>query len=426
MTKIEQARALYSCKKALHVKAAVSREKALTKRGVLWLGQTCNLRCFFCYFVDKIADKHHPEHPFMDLEKAKRICRALRTVYGNTSVDIQGGEPTIYPQIFELVGYCASIGLKPTLITNAIVLSNISLCEQFLCAGVHDFLVSVHGLGDVYEKVVGLPGGSEKQMRALYNLQTLGIPFRLNCTLTKEVVHELEDIVTLAKETGARVVNFIAFNPFADQQDKNVRNSENVPSYHTIKAKLTSAIDQLEWCGIETNVRYLPLCIAEERHRKNFYNFQQLSYDPREWDFNSWTWTTRLNQRSSTPELDEPIPILLYDIYEYNDIAFGDTARHGTKAHYMREIDVREHLLKLFSADISKDLLYRQNARLRAEKHCKYEYNQTCHTCSLRLICDGFHNDYASIFGTSEACAILGELIDDPTYFIQHQEKIVE
>src|ERR1043166_8122337 len=80
-----------------------TREKLLTRRGVLWLGQTCNLRCHFCYFLDRIEQKDHPEHPFMDLDKAKAICHALRFRYGNTSVDIQGGEPTIWRHIEELV-----------------------------------------------------------------------------------------------------------------------------------------------------------------------------------------------------------------------------------------------------------------------------------------------------------------------------------
>jgi sulfatase maturation enzyme AslB (radical SAM superfamily) len=76
-----------------------STTRKITRRGILWLGQTCNLRCHFCYFLDRIEDEHHPEHAFMSLEKAKEICRTLVEHYGNNSIDIQGGEPTLYPQI---------------------------------------------------------------------------------------------------------------------------------------------------------------------------------------------------------------------------------------------------------------------------------------------------------------------------------------
>ena len=102
----------------------LSQARKLTRRGILWLGQTCNLRCQFCYFLDRIEDENHPEHPLMTLEKAQEICRTLVDHYGNNSIDIQGGEPTLWPFIYDLVAYCAEIGLSPTIITNAQALAN--------------------------------------------------------------------------------------------------------------------------------------------------------------------------------------------------------------------------------------------------------------------------------------------------------------
>lgn len=423
---LQFAKSIYEYPSSKKENLPTTKERTITKRGVLWLGQTCNLKCFFCYFIDKIADKEHPEHAFMTLEKAKKICHTLRYVYGNRAIDIQGGEPTIYPQILELISYCKEIGLEPTLITNAIVLANEETARAYKEAGIKDFLVSIHGFGETYDSVVGLKGGSKKQMKALYNLQKLEIPFRLNCTMTKDILTQLDGIAQMATEVGARVVNFIAFNPFADQAIREGRSSENVPKYSDIKENLTKALDILDKDGIEANVRYLPMCMAQKRHLKSFYNLQQLSYDHHEWDFNSWTWTTRFNQRSASPELDRPIPILMYEIDEYNDIPFGQAAKHGNKVHYLVDINLEEHLLKLFSANIPKEYLYRQNAKLRAEKHCKYQYNSECEKCSLRNICDGFHSDYSEIFGTDEAKAFEGECIDDPTYFIKEQDKIVD
>ncbi len=427
ITQLRWAKSIYTLKDRKKPNFPKTKERKITKRGVLWLGQTCNLKCFFCYFIDKIADKEHPEHPFMSLDKAKKICHTLRYMYGNRAIDIQGGEPTIYPYIFELIEYCAEIGLAPTLITNGIVLAKEDTAQKFKDAGVKDFLFSIHGLGETYNHIVGLENGSKKQMEALYNLQKLEIPFRLNCTMTKDVIEQLPQIAELAIDTGASAVNFIAFNPFADQQDKGARSTENVPKYSYVRDNISGAIDKLESAGIEVNIRYFPHCMLEPRHRKNSYNFQQLSYDDREWDFNSWTWTTRFNQRSNSPELDKPIPILLYEIDEYNDIPFGASAKHGNPVHYLKEIDLEEHLLKLFSADIPKDYLYHQNAKLRAEKHCKYLHNEACDKCSVKGICDGFHSDYAAIFGTDEAKEIiLDEPISDPKFFIKEQEKIVD
>ena len=143
----------------------------LTRRGVVWLGQTCNLKCYFCYFRKILDSKNHPEKPFMPLNKAKEIMKILRYVYKNTSVDIQGGEPTIYPEILELVKYCHDIGLKPTLITNAIVLDDLSLVKDYKKQGITDFLISVHALGDVYDNIVGVKGANKRQIKAIENLK---------------------------------------------------------------------------------------------------------------------------------------------------------------------------------------------------------------------------------------------------------------
>src|SRR5881409_518977 len=120
-----------------------TRDKLLTRRGVLWLGQTCNIRCHFCYFLDRINSTDHPEHAFMTLEKAKRICSTLVDVYDNNAIDIQGGEPTLFRHINELVEHCRTIGLMPTLITNAIALQDIRRCVALRDAGIRDLLVSV-------------------------------------------------------------------------------------------------------------------------------------------------------------------------------------------------------------------------------------------------------------------------------------------
>src|SRR5262245_34273702 len=73
-------------KAASHASLVTTKHRTITRRAVLWLGQTCNLRCYFCYFLDRIESKAHPEHDFMDLDKAKEICDALVRVYGNNAI----------------------------------------------------------------------------------------------------------------------------------------------------------------------------------------------------------------------------------------------------------------------------------------------------------------------------------------------------
>ena len=401
--------------------------RTFTRRGVIWLGQTCNLHCYFCYFIDKIHDPHHPEHPFMSLDKAKKICQILRNFYNNNSVDIQGGEPTIYKDIYKLIAYCNEIGLRPTLITNALVLDKLDICKRYKDAGIRDFLISIHGLGDVYDRIVGVSGAYIRQMKAINNLIKIGIPFRFNCVLSKPVIEQLPFIADFAIKTGVKIVNFIAFNPFEDQSKKGRRNITNVPKYSEIKEKLTTVIDRLEENNIEVNVRYLPICLLEERHRKSVYNFQQLSYDHHEWDLISWSWTGLQPQRTRDGDLSKPIMPVLSKTLPHVKKPLKKLAQIRGMNNILYNIYSSFSKFAYINNKGKKEKIYRRLAKVHAEIHCKYKYSKKCIECSVKEICDGFHGDYAEIFGTSEAKPIKENAkIIDPTYYIRFQEKYVE
>jgi molybdenum cofactor biosynthesis enzyme MoaA len=400
-----------------------TRERTITRRGVMWLGQTCNLRCYFCYFIDRIESASHPEHPFMTLEKAKKICKTLVDVWGNNAIDIQGGEPTIWPHILDLVRYCREIGLFPTLITNALVLDKPERCAAYKEAGIGDFLVSVHGIGEVHDRVVQLPGAHVRQMKALRNLREAGIPFRFNCVLSKPVVPQLPQIAELCVKTGARVLNFLTFNPFEDQARGGKRSANNVPMYSELSEQLDKALDILDDAGVEANVRYLPLCIVSERHRKSMYNFQQLPYDHHEWDYSSSEWTSLVPQRMKGGDVSP--------IVELQTVRLPKRIRKQIDWIFARPrlrtalFAVHNAYGRMMSSLRERNAIYRDNARVRAA-HCSYTYASACNQCSGKNICDGFHGDYAELFGTSEARPFGGPKLNDPRHFIRKQDKIVQ
>lgn len=419
-----------------------TRNRVITKRGVMWLGQTCNLRCHFCYFLNRIEDKTHPEHAFMSLDKAKEICTTLVEYYGNTAIDIQGGEPTLYKDIYGLVRHCRQIGLLPTLITNAIPLFKRENVRRLKEAGLRDFLVSIQGIGETYDQIVGVPGSFTKQMQGLDNIIAEGIPFRMNCVLSKPVLPQLPQIAELAISRGARAVNFLAFNPFEDQQLNGKRSTFNVPRYSEVGAALDDAIDTLEQAGIEVNVRYFPICMVAPRHRKNIYDFQQLPFDVHEWDYASWSWTGMQPQRMAA---GAPSPVVDLAGSTYQPANYPGPLKHvadGVRqvVHIypkLRRPAERLHRVisqvlhpaqgKLNGTAEQKTALYRANAKMRASAHCRYTYAEACKQCAARDICDGFHGDYAAIFGSDEARPIQDvPRIDDPRYFISQQEKVVE
>jgi MoaA/NifB/PqqE/SkfB family radical SAM enzyme len=405
--------------------------RKVTRRGILWLGQTCNLRCHFCYFLDRIEDMEHPEHAFMGLDKAKKICRTLVDYYGNNSIDIQGGEPTLYPPIYDLVEYCAEIGLSPTLITNAIALSKHENVVHYKEVGIRDFLISVQGLGEVYDRIVGRSGAHIWQMKALRNLQQVGVPFRFNTVLSKAALPQLMDISRIAVETGAGVVNFLGFNPFNDQTTGK-RSTENVPDYSEIRGPLEAAMDFLVEQGVEVNVRYLPLCLVSDYQRVNAYGFKQLPYDLHENDYASWSWTDLPAQRTAAVELTPPFglgrrlqlgsiraPLRTLDRKFPTIGSRLHQIKQGLERTWAKNTDAHRDGIRL-------EHLYQKDGEIRAMEYTGYHHVSSCDSCSLRPVCDGVYGDYADLFGVDGLRPVqLDSDITDPQYYTRRQHKVV-
>ena len=259
-----------------------SRERHLTRRGVLWLGLRCDVRCKFCY------DEHVPaaQKGWLSLEDAIRALDKFRSYYGNEFVDFMGGEPTLHPAILDITAHAASIGLRPTVITHGMHLARPERAAAFAQAGIHDFLVSVHGTGETARAIHGRGrDNAARQERALDNLRALGVPFRFNVTMIRDNLTELEAIAALAAGKGARVVNFLTFNPYFEWE-RDVEISFQA-RHSDIAPHLMRAIDICTAAGVEANVRYMPPCQLPG-YEQHVYTGYQLPYDPHEWDYNSW------------------------------------------------------------------------------------------------------------------------------------------
>lgn len=422
----------------------LSTKRLPTRRAVMWLGQTCNLSCYFCYFASRIADKTHPEHPFFTLDKAKEMCRIFVEEYGCNSIDIQGGEPTIYPHIFELIQYCSEIGLKPTLITNLVALSKFEYAEKFKKAGIYDFLVSLHGIGENYDKIVGKKGVFQKQMKALENLKTLEIPIRVNAVLSNEVIQDLEALTDLAIKFGARAVNFLGYNNSGDQ--KKLRDTHQIPYYDILGQKLMPCIDKLEDKGMEVNLRFLPFCVVGEKYRKNIYNSLQSIYDIHEWEHSLRLWTDRGAQRQAKADL-EPRSTK----YFLTRIKIGRAFRLKSFQWLKRTImpfigfapkyapiqSYQDKILKKlrfytpfceFNSHLSKvEHFYKEQSKVFKDLTQEKVHPKKCQECSVKAICDGFHCDFIEEFGVSSVKPIkLDDNVVDPTFYSKNQLKVIE
>lgn len=129
------------------------------------------------------------------------------------NVGLNGGEPTLRPDLARLAE--VMIDRLPrlkglSLITNAIrdkrVIAAVdelgALCQA---RGKHlDVMVSLDGVGDVHDRVRGVPGNFEAAMRVLDHLQASPLvnSYRIGCTIIAENAFGIEDVLALAKARG--------------------------------------------------------------------------------------------------------------------------------------------------------------------------------------------------------------------------------
>lgn len=333
-------------------------ELATTRRGVLWLGLHCNMRCEFCYDDRLPASRKE----WVDVDGIKQALTKFRVFYENDAVDFMGGEPTLHPRILEIVEHSATIGLRPTVITHGMRLADPRFAARLRDAGLHDVLMSVHGVGDTLRLIHGRGrDNSERQRAALENLRSLNVPIRFNVTVVRKNLEELDAIAGLAVEAGARVVNFLTFNAYFEWRGEpeipfQVRHSDAAP-------RLRAAIDILTEAGIEANVRYFPMCVLRG-YEQHVFTGHQLPFDEHEWEYNSW-----------------------YD----RGLAGGQPVEW-----------------------------YREAAREQRARH-DYRHAPACRSCAARDICDGLHQQYLERFGDGELRPFDGELLSDPRHFIRSQ-----
>ena len=81
----------------------------------LTVNQACNMRCKWCYG----EGTHYNTDDSMTFETAKELVD-IAIGAGVSHFNIIGGEPTIWPHLFDLFDYCRSKGATAGLITNAV------------------------------------------------------------------------------------------------------------------------------------------------------------------------------------------------------------------------------------------------------------------------------------------------------------------
>jgi len=163
-----------------------------TTGALVKLGYRCNDSCRFC---------HSAPHRGVDLSTAAVRARVDRVVEaGVERVVFSGGEPTIRPDLVDLVAYARDAGLVVGLVTNGRMLAYRGLRERLVEVGLSQVYLSLHShRAAVHDGLVRAEAHAQTVAAARFFANRPGVDLVVNCVITRP---NLGDIAGLARLLG--------------------------------------------------------------------------------------------------------------------------------------------------------------------------------------------------------------------------------
>jgi molybdenum cofactor biosynthesis enzyme MoaA len=259
-----------------------------SRGAVLDTGLKCLHSCLFCYYRDYNGQQDYQalrKGGFRSAGDSKRILD-LFVRSGYRHFDITGGEPSLHPDIVDIVRYgCTNLALAGRLITLGQYLlqktsGGRSLLDTLLDAGLTDVLFSLHSADA--ESFNAFTNGSLKKLTAAMDyFDRKGFQYGTNTVVFEGNRDVLPDIAALACDHGVYIHNFIMFNAYHgwSEHKKSIRMQ---PRYDAVRPYIEKAVQRMETAGIAVNIRYTPYCVVKG-FEKHIVGLAGVFYDPFEW-----------------------------------------------------------------------------------------------------------------------------------------------
>ena len=168
-------------------------------RLIAWeVTRSCNLACKHCR-----AEAHEEAYPGeLTTEQAKALIDTFPGV-GNPIVIFTGGEPLMRHDIFELVPYAKSKGLRCVMAPNGTLLTDENV-RKIKEVGIERCSISIDApTAEQHDEFRGVQGAFNASVTGIERLKKAGIEFQINTTVTRNNLPFFKDIFHLAQDLGA-------------------------------------------------------------------------------------------------------------------------------------------------------------------------------------------------------------------------------
>jgi radical SAM protein with 4Fe4S-binding SPASM domain len=177
-----------------------------TAYSVSWnLTQRCNLECAHCYMSAFAGADTRGE---LTTDECRRVIDEIAAVNPNVFLILTGGEPLLRKDIWDVAAYASEKRFTTVLGTNGVLLREPE-AKLMRERGVLGASISLDSTDPrKHDAFRHLPNAWDGAVRATRVLNDAGLDFSLHMSVTDWNVDEVPAMVDLAKELGAKVLNF--------------------------------------------------------------------------------------------------------------------------------------------------------------------------------------------------------------------------
>lgn len=170
--------------------------------GTFELSPVCNFNCRMCYVRKTPQEVAQSPRGIMTLEDWRTLAKALLEA-GTLSILLTGGEPMLWPDFWTLYEELIDMGIQVSINTNGSLVDEDAL-TRFRRRPPHHINITLYGASDeTYHRLCGVRGVFSRVDEAIRALIEIGIPVRINCSLTPENADDLEWIVSYCRKLDA-------------------------------------------------------------------------------------------------------------------------------------------------------------------------------------------------------------------------------
>ena len=175
------------------------------------LSHRCNFSCQMCG-VKKILKEYE-----LDINILKKVLDEIANWNSDCVVMLTGGEPFLRKDIFDIIDYSISLGLKTEVVTNGSIINNPQIAKKIINSGLQNIAISLDGVNpESHDYIRGREGAYRQALDAIAylcqekKLKKYGPQISVWTTIMKENTEELYEIIFLAKDLG---VECLVYHP---------------------------------------------------------------------------------------------------------------------------------------------------------------------------------------------------------------------